>query len=148
MMTIRDALIAQARLYLGVRFAHQGRSIVTGVDCLGLLLCAAENAGLTLRQQNVRFYDRTDYGAYPCPKMLREQLDHALMATDDIRVGNILLLNIEGRPQHLALVSDYHQAGSFGMIHAYAPMRKVVEHRLDEMWQAAIEQCYRVPEMN
>jgi len=142
---MQQKLVAQARLYLGVRFAHQGRSKTTGVDCLGLLLCVAEDAGLTLRQHAVRRYDRTDYGAYPCPNMLRTQLDHALIATDEMRVGHILLLNIEGRPQHLALVSDYQHTESFGMIHAYAPMRKVVEHRLDGMWQNAIEQRYRVP---
>lgn len=146
-MITRDALVTQARQYLGVRFAHQGRSKVTGVDCLGLLLCVAQDVGIRLNQKDVRHYDRTDYGAYPCPIMLRAQLDHALIAIDEARVGDILLLNIEGRPQHLALVSDYHHTESLGMIHAYAPMRKVVEHRLDEMWQGAIEQRYRVPEL-
>jgi cell wall-associated NlpC family hydrolase len=145
-MCLRETLVAQARQYLGVRFAHQGRSKQTGVDCLGLLLCVAQDIGLRLKQQEVRRYDRTDYGAYPCPEMLRGQLDHALKRVDDAQVGDVLLLKIEGRPQHLALVSDYPQQDMLGMIHAYAPMRKVVEHRLDAGWQKAIAQIYRVPE--
>lgn len=134
-------LVAQARRYLGVRFAHQGRSKETGVDCLGLLLCAAEDSGLSVRQ-----YDRRDYRAFPDTEMLRVQLDHALDRVDTIQTGDVILFNIEGRPQHLALVSDYPAENVHGVIHAYAPMRKVVEHRLDAMWQQRIEQVYRLPD--
>lgn len=144
-MTDKALLMAQARSYIGTRFAHQGRSKVTGVDCLGLLLCVAQDAGLKLRQQEVALYDRTDYGAFPDAQMLRQQLETALEPTQEMSVGDIVLLRIDGRPQHLALISDYPVEGAFGMIHAYAPMRKVVEHRMDEVWVQRIEQVFRIP---
>ena len=31
------------------------------------------------------------------------------------------------------------------MIHAYAPARKVVEHRYDSAWQKATQAVYRLP---
>jgi cell wall-associated NlpC family hydrolase len=138
-------IVMAARSYIGVRFAHQGRSKTTGVDCLGLLLCAAQDAGLLLKQRTMHEYDRADYGTFPDAQMLRTQLEAVLLKTDTIQVGDVLLLNIDGRPQHLALVSDYPQAGAFGMIHAYAPLRKVVEHRLDDVWLKAVEQVFRIP---
>lgn len=144
-MTQQAMLVSQARRYLGVRFAHQGRNRETGVDCLGLLLCAAEDIGLELKQRAIREYDRKDYRSFPDTTMLRAQLDGALEKTDAMQVGDVILFNIEGRPQHLALMTDYPAENTFGMIHAYAPMRKVVEHRLDETWQQRIEQIYRVP---
>ncbi|MFZ4124577.1 MAG: NlpC/P60 family protein [Rickettsiales bacterium] len=144
-MSVQNMLIDAARGYLGVRFAHQGRSKQTGVDCLGLLICAAQDAGITLQDYEPNHYDRTDYGTFPDAQMLRAQLHAALIAVEEVAVGDILLLRIDGRPQHLALVTDYPQEGVFGMIHAYAPLRKVVEHRLDIHWIEAIEQVFRIP---
>lgn len=144
-MTDASGLVAAARQYLGVRFAHQGRSRHAGVDCLGLLLCVAEDVGLTLRNQDVRKYDRRDYGTFPDTLMLREQLEHALEPVDDMQVGDVALFCVQGRPQHLGLLSDYPAEGELGLIHAYAPMRKVVEHRLDAAWRACIMQVFRIP---
>lgn len=138
-------LVEQARRYLGVRFAHQGRSKETGVDCLGLLVCVMRDVGLRLRQRDVEAHDRRDYRVFPDVHTLRFHLNQALDVADDMRVGDVVLFNVDGRPQHLALIADYPVAGRFGMIHSYAPMRKVIEHRLDEMWQSRIEQVYRVP---
>ncbi len=77
--------------------------------------------------------------------MLRAQLHAALVPVEEIAVGDILLLSIDGRPQHLALVTNYPHEGAFGMIHAYAPLRKVVEHRLDGQWLELVEQVFRIP---
>lgn len=144
-MSVQNSLIQAARSYIGVRFAHQGRSKQTGVDCLGLLICAAQDAGITLQARAASEYDRIDYGTFPDAQMLREQLNAALIMVDEITVGNILLLRSDGRPQHLALVTDYPHEETFGMIHAYAPLRKVVEHRLDDTWRSAIEAIYKMP---
>lgn len=144
-MTDAYALVAAARRLLGVRFAHQGRTR-HGVDCLGLLLLAAEEANITLRGQRAMQLDEHNYGTWPDTGYLQQVLaGHLRPATGAMQAGDVLLLCIEGRPQHLALVTDYPGDGHWGMIHAYAAARKVVEHRLDASWQQAIHQRYRLP---
>ena len=62
-------VIACARQLVGVRFAHQGRS-VAGLDCLGLLLLTARTLGLQFDGMGVEALDVPHYGARPsaqCP---------------------------------------------------------------------------------
>ncbi|MEJ0009871.1 MAG: NlpC/P60 family protein [Alphaproteobacteria bacterium] len=146
-MTTSDEIVAIARGFLGVRFAHQGRCGKSGLDCLGLLFAVASRAGITLRGRPALCHDRRDYGSRPDTDFLRAQLAYFLtpVAADGLRAGDVLLLNIRGRAQHLALVADYPGEGEWGMIHAYAVARKVVEHRLDEVWRERIAGVYRLP---
>jgi len=131
----------------GVRFAHQGRS-AGGLDCLGLLIATAEVAGLTFDGQSAASLDVPSYGTKPDTRMLKAKLDSHLHAVShaDIREADIVLLRIEGSPQHLALITDYPMAGELGMIHAYAPARMVVEHRYDPHWRRATYAAYRLPQ--
>jgi hypothetical protein len=145
-MDQRLALLTAARGFLGVPFAHQGRSR-QGLDCLGLLMLSAEAAGLRIDGRMPQAYDQRTYGHRPDCAYLERMLGMCLrpVSLTHKRPGDVLLLRIEGRAQHLALVSDYPAAGSLGMIHAYAVARKVVEHRLDESWEAAIHGVYSLP---
>ena len=61
---------------------------------------------------------------------------------EDVKAGDVLLLNVDGKPQHLAIVSEI--AGEFAIIHAYAPARSVVENILDSWWKEKIEAVFRV----
>lgn len=151
-MTIdNDAVVAAARGWLGTRFHHQGRLKKTaahrgGVDCLGLLIGMAEELDLRLADGTpAARLDRTDYGHYPDTEALRAQLLKALspIPAGGIVPGNILLLRIDGFPQHLAVVSGLK--GGLGVIHAYAPARAVVEHVLDDSWRQRIAAAYRLP---
>ena len=143
-MDQRDQLVASARAFLGVRFSHQGRHPATGLDCLGLLIATASRAGVTLQGKAPEALDDRQYGVRPDTDYLQRMLGAHLQAVDAPEIGDVLLLSIDGRPQHLALVSDYPVADELGMIHAYAVARKVVEHRLDEAWRQKIHQVYRV----
>jgi hypothetical protein len=55
----------------------------------------------------------------------------------------VLLIAIEGRAQHLAIRSDL--AGDPAIIHAHAPRRRVVEHRIDADWAQRILAAFRLP---
>lgn len=146
-MTTRDTAVAEARALLGVRFRHQGRDARYGLDCLGLLLVVAERVGLRFGGVAPMALDRRDYGSRPDTALMQATLETYLARrVDGPCPGDVLLLKVEGVPQHLALVSDYPQAGVLGMIHAYAPARAVVEHRYDAAWQAATHAAYRLPE--
>lgn len=140
-MTSRDAVIAEARALLGVRFAHQGRHPAYGLDCLGLLLIVAARTGLLPADSGAEAV-RADYSSRPDGAYLMGRLDHWLVRQERARPGDVLLLDIHGEPQHLALATDYPTPGALGMIHAYAPARKVVEHRYDATWQQATRAIY------
>ncbi len=148
-MTTADAVIASARQWLGVRFTHQGRS-VAGVDCLGLLMVTAQALGLAFDGEGVAALDVPSYGTRPDVVALKEKLDRHLIpvASAARREADIVLLKIDGSPQHLALLTDYPVEGELGMIHAYAPARKVIEHRYDALWRQQTYAAYRLPQLN
>lgn len=149
-MTItNDGIVAAARGWLGTRFHHQGRLKKTdkhkgGVDCLGLLIGIAKEVDLRLPDGSPAVsLDSTDYTHHPDTEYLQQQLLRALVPIPigGIAPGNILLLCIDGFPQHLAIVSDMLQG--LGIIHAYAPARRVVEHHFDGWWQARVQAAFR-----
>ncbi len=141
---MQNQIVSAARSWLGTRFHHQGRlkrtaSSKGGVDCLGLLIGAAAELRLPLTG-----YDEADYAHYPDIEKLKNKMARAMqeIAISDICAGDILLLSVDNRAQHLAIVSDMGE--EFGMIHAYAPARAVVEHVIDEWWHDRIVAAYRV----
>lgn len=142
-------IVGCARGWIGTRFHHQGRIKKTerhkgGVDCLGLLIGVADE--LKLRGKDGRLFassDVTTYPHYPDTEKLYNTLASLLMPVvkTDLCAGDIVLLRIDGNPQHLAIVSDMDSG--LGLIHAYAPARKVVEHVLDEWWKNRVEAVFR-----
>ena len=127
-------LSIKARGWLGVPFRHQGRSRY-GVDCLGLLVKLAEELQLTSRENNAFWSeDRTDYGHYPNALEL-------LSETDSIVPGVVLLLEVDRRATHLGIASKYSQGG-MGLIHAYAPARKVIEEPLSSYWLGRVVSAF------
>lgn len=147
-MTTASDIIACARQFLGVRFAHQGRT-PEGLDCLGLLIVTAQAAGVTIAGEEVSSVDIPHYGNRPDVQLLRKKLDGHLLSIDRSAVceGDVVLLKVDGLPQHLALITNYPMVGELGMIHAYAPARCVVEHRYDEHWRQQTYAAYRLPDI-
>ncbi len=143
-----QAIVTAARGWLGTRFHHQGRVKRTsghlgGVDCLGLLVGVAKELDMRNKQGIPLFgCDEIDYPHMPDCQKLYTRLSEILCPIDvkDIKAGDILLLSIDNNPQHLAIVSDYEDG--LGIIHAYAPARRVVEHRLDSNWQSMIAAAF------
>lgn len=130
----RPTIIATARTWLGTRFHHQGRLKGVGVDCVGVIIGVAHELGIS-------DFDVTGYGHRPDSREL-EMLCHEKMAAIPIghaRPADVLLFNIEGQPQHLAFMTDA------GMLHAYAPLRRVVEHRIDDGWAARLVAAFQLP---
>lgn len=153
------AIVDEAREWIGTPFHHQGRrcsreDMKGGVDCLGLVIGvsrtlklegqdACSGRRILLAEQDVRHY-----GHRPDTATLFAALERWLqpVTKDRIQAGDIVLCEIDGRAQHLAIVSDY-DARHAGLIHAYAPYRKVVEHRLNSEWEKRIVYAFRVKEM-
>lgn len=137
----REALVSEARSWLGTPWVHQGRRKGEGVDCVGFVVEAAKAAGV-LEVDEAASYKRRPDGV-----TLRGKLAAHLEAirTTEIRPGDVVLLRTTGViDDHVALVVDHPQRG-LGLIHAYLPMKKVVEHGLDAQWRGRIIAAYRIP---
>jgi cell wall-associated NlpC family hydrolase len=125
-------IVAQARTYLGVRYRHQGRSR-EGCDCVGLLACISEDLGVPV------IYN-TNYDHKP---ELQVFLDLMTQHCRDIPLtvrapGDIALFRLPTGQWHTAVLTD-----ADGMLHASLPLRKTVEHRLDEGWARQLKRVFR-----
>jgi cell wall-associated NlpC family hydrolase len=128
-MVTRNDVVRVARYYTGTRWHHQGRS-VAGVDCAGLVVRVAHDLGLS-------DFDSADYGRLPLGQKMRAIMDAHMDRVTDYQPGDVLLMRFEAEPQHLAIVTDY------GIIHALAQARKVVEHGLNDVWISRIVAAYK-----
>lgn len=133
---MQNEIVTAARVYLGVPFHHQGR-VRAGLDCAGLLVVVARDLGFEP-------LDLTNYDHDPDPDTLRSYLDMQLdrVSPFERQIGDVLLMCLSARSMrghHLGIVTD------IGIIHAYAPARKVVETVLDATFSRSIVGVYRWP---
>lgn len=116
-----------ARRYLRVPFRHQGRNPARGIDCIGLLVLAAHDAGLDLGA-----HDRRNYGRDPAHRLLDERLQAAFgapRATADLQPGDVVALRYAGRAmRHVGIVGE--REGRLSLIHTDSQHGRVVEHDL------------------
>jgi len=137
-MTTRGQIVAAARGWLGTPFHHQGRLKGVGVDCAGVIAEVARELG-------VADVDLRGYGHRPDSREL-ERLCHEHMTAvpfAQAQPGDVALIMIDGAPQHLAILTELH--GGRGMLHAYAPARRVVEHGIDQDWTDRIVAAFVMP---
>jgi hypothetical protein len=59
-----------------------------------------------------------------------------------MRAGDIALMAFEGEPSHVGIITDYPDGG-FALLHTFAQMKKVVEHRMDAQWLGYIAEIFR-----
>jgi cell wall-associated NlpC family hydrolase len=130
--------VGQARSWLGVPWVHQGRSRA-GVDCVGLLVCAARELGLAAGAVDVQDYARQPHGG-----RLREMAEQHLVPSGyPLQPGHVVLMRFDGEEQHIGLIGDY--PAGLSLIHAHSRLGSVVEHRLADVWAQRIMSIYRVP---
>lgn len=128
------ALLQAARGYLGVPFTHGGRDH-NGLDCVGLLLAAFRDAGLTVEAP---FYTRGQRGDVFEQALARQARPVALPSQRD---GDVLVFAGGRYAAHLGLRSTWR--GLPAVIHAHAADRVVLEeplaarmgHRLTAVWR-------------
>jgi cell wall-associated NlpC family hydrolase len=142
--TLRSAIVAQARAYLGTPFVHQGRTLGHGVDCVGLPICVARALGLVEPAFEITGYPRQPDGRSLlalCDQHMR-RITRAAM-----QVGDVLVMRFAVAPQHVGIVADYVHGG-LSLIHALGTpdgKGRVVEHRLDGSTMARAVAAYTLP---
>ena len=135
-MGIQADVIAAARAWLGTPFRHQGRRKGVGVDCAGLIIGVAHDLGIS-------DFDYTAYGHEPDGRTLHRLLAQHMdeVAPGEMAVGDVVFMAFQAFPQHLGILADGGRP--FSLIHAYAPARKVIEHRLDDEWAGRVRNVYK-----
>jgi NlpC/P60 family putative phage cell wall peptidase len=147
-MATRAEIVTEARAWLGTRFHHQGSKKNVGCDCIGLIrgvgiACGIYPADFVTLPEVAQFHG---YGLRPSNGQLEKGCEMFAMpiALDDATAGDFVLMAFEREPCHLAILGDYH-GGGLSLIHAYAGVRKVIEHVLSDDWRARIVAAYAFP---
>jgi len=127
-MSTRADIVQIARSYLGTPFHHLGRLPGVGLDCAGVLVCAARALGLVAPDFDVPPYTPTPDGVSMlkwCKEHMRE------IGYADMQPGDAVVLITDLHPQHLAILGDYAHGG-LSIIHAAnnADPPRVIETRL------------------
>ncbi len=153
MIISRDRIVEEARSWMGTAFHHQGRVKKTekhkgGCDCIGLIIEVAR--ALKIMGKDGRLLAEADvsgYGRLPDGQRLYRQLQQHLeeIPLRAVQPADVMLFCFDQNPQHVGLVSAYGEEGHFGLIHCYLQVRKVVEHRLDAVWQEKYVAAFRFP---
>lgn len=144
MSAIASIIVKQARTWLGTPFHHQARLKGVGCDCLGLVVGVVDELGLKDKDGvKLAAYDEVTYSKEPDGEYLTQKLVGLLdeVPPADMRAGDLALFKVRENPQHLAIITDYE--GGLGMIHCFAPARRVVEHRLDDDWRSRLLKVFR-----
>jgi NlpC/P60 family putative phage cell wall peptidase len=143
-MTIEQDIVREARTWLKTPFHHQARLKGVGCDCLGLIIGVVDALGLKdASGMALASYDEVTYSKEPDGAYLTQKLTGLLeeVPIAEARAGDLALFKVRENPQHLAILTEYE--GGIGMIHSFAPSRRVVEHRLDEEWQSRLIKVFR-----
>lgn len=124
-MTTRDEIVAEARKYLGVRWVHQGRSML-GLDCIGLPIVIAQAFDIVGEIEH-------DYPRLPDGTFVKSFTDMAEMVNpmSAMQPGDILLFAERSHMCHCGILTDYRNEP--GVIQAAAAYRKVIETPLQNM---------------
>lgn len=125
-------IIQDARIWLGTPFKLQGRCIGVGVDCIGLIVAVVPQ---------LQKFDTTGYSLRFQSDDLKKILDENLKPASVPEIGNILLMNFDAIPNHLAIYSCMED-GAPSIIHASLSANQVIEERLPLSMLQKIKSVY------
>lgn len=126
-------LVDSARNYIGRPFHFKGRS-KGGMDCAGHVI-------LSLRDANIvpKDYDFLAYNINPSPRIIKKELLSLFDLVDSLLSGDILLINLYGLPQHVAIYSE-----NSTIIHTYKDIGKVIEEKFSKYYKDRLDSIYRI----
>lgn len=136
-MTTPEEIVAEARSWLNTRWSHQQRLKGVATDCAGIVIGVAQaKAGFTAE---IPPYSRqaSNYG-------LMRVCDQHMIRADGPALGRVALMRFADEPEHIGIFGDY-PTGGLSLIHAYAKVKKVVEHRFDDLWASRLMAVYIIP---
>jgi cell wall-associated NlpC family hydrolase len=147
-MPTRKQIQAAARTWHGTPFADKGRVKGRGLDCVGLVLCVAEELGVIgLDGRPMRGADYMDYHSQPAGTLVHDECCKRLIRKlpKDIVPGDIVSMRLPDYPTHVGIITEV--GGHLYIIHAYDGLltKKCVEHILDFKWRRRIVGAFEYP---
>ncbi len=112
-MTTREAVVAEARSWIGTPWHHAGRVKGVGVDCVGLPVGVLRACGAVAQDFDVPPYVQSPDGTMikTCSRYMTQ------IKRSEMQIGDLIVLASDVVPQHLGIVGDY-QHGGMSIIHA------------------------------
>jgi hypothetical protein len=140
-MTTAADVFEQARKYVDTPFLDKGRRLGQGVDCVGLVLCVAEDLGIKDRFGiPILRADYTDYAKQPSDSFVHETCKERLELQPVGKAfapGQIVSMRIPVFPCHVGILAL--RGEDLYLIHAYdSGLRKVSEIIFDAAWRRRV----------
>lgn len=123
-MHSKEAFIEAARGWIGTRWVHQGRNRA-GVDCVGLLLMAAQDIGIELP-------DMPGYRRSPNPALFVTHIRDNSLSVAQPEPGTFGIFRDGTQPCHVGIFGE--RDGQLTLIHAYSALGKVLEEPFIHDW--------------
>ena len=144
---MRDAIVREAREWVGTKYMHQASVKGAGADCVGLIRGVGFATGVLPRRDDdwKRF---NAYGRLPNPHRMKDGMNTFLVPIADgtEQIGDIAWLEWRADlPMHLAILAEHN--GRRTLIHALSDFRMVVEHGLTADWEARVSSWWRYPDI-
>jgi cell wall-associated NlpC family hydrolase len=139
-MTVREAIVAEARAWMGTPWQHQQRRKGEAVDCVGLVIGVARALGLVAPAFDVSGYVRVPDGTLlaRCAEVM------VPVARSTMQPGDVVVIATAAEPAHMGIIGDYLHGG-LSVIHASTHHMKVVEHRLLFLQNFRFKAAYALP---
>lgn len=133
----REEIVAEARSWLGTPFIWQQSAKGRGCDCKGLVWGVARELGLP-EAASLYASIRGEYHTRVDSRLLLKGMAETFAPADEPRPGDVLVLRVAGRPQHLGIMTEPAR-----FIHTYAggPSR-VVESPLTSVWRRDLHSAW------
>ena len=130
-----EAVVAQARTWLGTPWRHQGRS-PRGVDCAGLVVLVARALGLA-------DHDVAGYGRHSTGLAFVDQFRAAMDPVPLLEMlpGDVLVFADAAYPCHCGFRTEFRDAPH--LLHAHALRRQVIEEPYAGEWSAKARFAFR-----
>lgn len=141
----RDDIIAEARTWVGTKWAHGQMTKGAGADCLGFIAGIALALGYCDARRAARDERFRAYGRAADPAMLDEVCETYLDRIDAATgIGDVLRMTPARGvyAQHFALVSAFDGRPTRIIHCTNAYPRQVTEHGIDDEWRARIKRVY------
>lgn len=145
-MATKSEVVAEARTWIGTRFHHQARIKGRGVDCINMVIAVATEVGLLAPDDRVfdweNYPEYHGYGTSPNGSLLLSGCDRFMdrISIKDLQPADVIIFRFVQEAQHFAIVTSLEPTY---IVHAYAQVKRVVEHRFDEVWLARAVGAYR-----
>lgn len=132
---MRDAIVAEARSWLGTPFHWQASAKGKGCDCKGLVWGVARELGRP--EADSLHANMASYGPAVDVRLLKAGLAATFDKRTDALPGDVLLLKVGGRAQHLAILTGKT------MVHTYGRgPRCVVEVPFTNIWRSQLDSVW------